>query len=49
VNSPKITEQPAAVPLTGDPNVVLTHATADFDDSLASAVGLLLWSAEAAT
>jgi nanoRNase/pAp phosphatase (c-di-AMP/oligoRNAs hydrolase) len=48
-NKPKITEQPAkVVPLTGGFNVVLTHATADFD-SLASAVGLAkLWSAEAA-
>jgi nanoRNase/pAp phosphatase (c-di-AMP/oligoRNAs hydrolase) len=49
-NKPKITEQPAkVVPLTGGFNVVLTHATADFD-SLASAVGLAkLWSAEAAS
>jgi nanoRNase/pAp phosphatase (c-di-AMP/oligoRNAs hydrolase) len=47
-NKPKITEQPAkVVPLSGGFNVVLTHATADFD-SLASAVGLAkLWSAEA--
>jgi nanoRNase/pAp phosphatase (c-di-AMP/oligoRNAs hydrolase) len=46
-NKPKITEPPATVvPLSGGFNVVLTHATADFD-SLASAVGLAkLWSAE---